>query len=73
MQETKKKILKWIGSWAATIEILCDRELMKDLKEAKAEFERGESIPWNYPPLRRINTIKAKLIHRKATINKIGE
>lgn len=41
------KLWDWLSSWIATIEILCDRKLCSEIREAKEEFERGESIPWD--------------------------
>lgn len=33
-------------SWQETMEIMSDPELMKDIKEAEKEYERGEYITW---------------------------
>lgn len=39
-------MINWIRAWIATIAIMCNRKLMKRIREAEEEYERGESVPW---------------------------
>lgn len=33
-------------TWRETLEILSDKELMKDIRVAEKEFKEGKTIPW---------------------------
>lgn len=32
--------------WRETMEILSDKQLMKDIKQAEKEFREGKAVPW---------------------------
>lgn len=61
-------MIRWIRSWIATISIMINRPLMKRIKEAEKELERGETVPWNYSEDEKDLICKLKLTVSEATI-----
>lgn len=61
-------MIRWIRSWIATISIMINRPLVKRIKKAEEELERGEVVSWNYSEDEKALIRKLELTVSNATI-----